>query len=286
VFDIFDILHHTVPHQRAQSERYMASKLRNVIIGISLRSAILAALVLGCALTTRADSLTITYQDFTEPYMPAMVVTSSPSAFPAGVYGAGMAGSYGSGAGISYSVSGSANPPGTSQNSPTVAYLSTSEFKLTNSTGTPHHIVITFDAQTFTLPSANSVMIDTVFTTHDATGQLGNDPSRLSSLTASASGGVTYSRTAPLGQDDNPQFPVSSGPLSKSGGYSLHQIFDFWIADNPGGNSIYSEMLMDVGSGPGEPTPEPWTVAGAASMLPILGAFGLLRRRKKALNQV
>src|SRR5215471_15782808 len=129
----------------------MAANNHHGIIGLVTRGASLGAAVLACALTARADSLTITYQDLTTLYSKSTTV-SSPPGFPPGVFGGTLDDTYGS---IGYHVEGSANPPGSTIDSPTAAYLSSTQFSLTNTSTTSHHIVITFDAETFTLPVAN-----------------------------------------------------------------------------------------------------------------------------------
>src|SRR5262245_31221075 len=115
----------------------------------------------------RADSLTISYQDFTQPFS---ISTTVPPPGPnfLGQYAASLSGSYGA---ITYSVFAQANPPGMSLDSPLAAYLSTTGAQLVNTSTTSHHIQITFTAETFTFPATGTVQVNTQFNTNDVSGQ-------------------------------------------------------------------------------------------------------------------
>ena len=156
---------------------------------------------------------------------------------------------------VSLTVSGTANPPG----SPT-AYLfpnlSTS-VTATNFTGTTHEFKIVFDALTYTLPSANPVDILTQIDTNDARRA---DTTHPSTMTASAVGGVTFSRTVSLGNIDGA--PVDGGFQAHTGPYTLEQSYDLFVLGS-GNFQVKSGMVTTV-------VPEPATVVLAMIALPIM----------------
>jgi hypothetical protein len=156
---------------------------------------------------------------------------------------------------VSITVNGTANPPG-SPTSFLFPDLSTS-VTATNFTGTTHEFKIVFDAETYTLPSANPVDILTQIDTNDARRA---DTTHPSTMTASAAGGVTFSRTVSLGNIDGA--PVDGGLHAHSGSYTLEQSYDLFVLGS-GNFQVKSGMVTTV-------VPEPATVILAMLALPFL----------------
>lgn len=215
-----------------------------------------------CQSSSFADPLTLTisYQDLTTGYsaIPAIStltpVTSTTAASLSGCYGS-----------ISYDVSGFADLTGT---------LSTLEASLTNTSSIAHHIVITFDATGFSLPSGSDVLIDTQFTTNVTSGQSADNPSTMS---ADASGGITFNRdNVSLETPDLSPVLVVVPENPGTGTYELTEVYDLWVQNG----KISAAIQMD----PMDPTPEPWTVGILAAMLPVALLYNEVRARRIAKN--
>ncbi|HTQ40759.1 MAG TPA: hypothetical protein VMJ32_17185 [Pirellulales bacterium] len=224
-----------------------------------------ASLFLALSSVTRADPLTlnITYDDMTSGQM---FSTSVSTLDFQGLLAGSLSGNYGGIVG--YSVSGFANVPGS---------LSTTDIYVENLSSIAHHIVVTFDAELYSLPRS-PVQIDTEVSTDDESGEASHQSSFMS---LDSLGGVLFSRdNVPLGTLDSG--PVPGGIVLKSGPYELKQVYNLWVVNNGFGigSTISAAMRMDVAA-----TPEPWTIAGFAAMLPVgLAYLWLRRRRLKAFN--
>jgi hypothetical protein len=142
----------------------------------------------------------------------------------------------------------------------------TSNVVASNFTGTTHEFKIVFDAETYALPSANPVHILTQIDTNDAR----RGDTSLSSMTASAAGGITYSRTVPLGHTDGG--PVDGGPQAHTGSYTLEQSYDLFVFGS-GNFEVKSGMVTTV-------VPEPAALVLAALSLPFLIASRRFARGK------
>jgi hypothetical protein len=227
-----------------------------------------------------ADPLQVTYKDVTTGYT---VTYNSGGADPNNDFNvdSGSLPVFYASNKLSYSISGTANPPGTSLDSPGVAFLSTTEAKVTNTSSITHEIQITFTATPFSLPTNGPVIIGTQINTNQATGDAGG-----STLTTSATGGLLdllsspFSRSESLGWNDLLEvFTLGS----KTGNYTLLQTYDVFVK---AGGTVKAQLRMDVQSAGGTlPTPEPWNiVAACATFLPVGLLYLGLRRRKIVSN--
>jgi hypothetical protein len=157
---------------------------------------------------------------------------------------------------VSLTLSGSANPPGGPSGYlfPTLS----SNVIASNFTGATHEFKIVFDAETYSLPSADPVDILTQIDTNDAR----RGDTSLSSMTASAAGGVTYSRTVPLGHTDGG--PIDGGLHAHTGPYTLEQSYDLFVFGS-GNFEVKSGIVTTV-------VPEPAALVSAMIGLPIFVA--------------
>ncbi|HTQ40758.1 MAG TPA: hypothetical protein VMJ32_17180 [Pirellulales bacterium] len=173
---------------------------------------------------------------------------------------------------LSVIVGGKANPPGTSLSS-SIPYLDSSEVGVNNTSSTTHHIQIVFTAETFDLPAATSVQIVTKLNSDDFTGM---DLSQASTLTASTTGGLIFSRQVALQSGDSAN--VTSAPIALSGDYSMTETYDLWLK---AGGTVKGQMVMNVVAA----APEPPAIGLA--IVALGGLFSgrrLLRRSSSGSN--
>ncbi|HTQ40760.1 MAG TPA: hypothetical protein VMJ32_17190 [Pirellulales bacterium] len=174
---------------------------------------------------------------------------------------------------LNIQVTANSDPPGTSDTSPRVAYLSTSEAKITNTSTTHHEVEVVITAETFTLPNSNTDFEDITskLTTNSSFGLL---PTPTSTMTTAASGGVTFSRSLALPNSDSST--VDSGFYAKTGSYVLTQTYDINVGKTTG-SGVAAQMSMTL-----TPTPEPWNIVSAvATFIPVSLLYLGLRRRKQ-----
>lgn len=224
-------------------------------------------MLLACAPITRAESLTITFQDYNAPGMDATITVPPPGPDSEGNIAAALSAAYGP---ISYSVSGSSNPPGTQL---TGSFLSTTDIYLRNTSTAAHHIKITFDAFDFTLPSTSPLFIDTAMAASDVSGL---DPYHASTLEASSLGGVSFDQTTNVA--DVGTGYVTTILVANHGTYELKQVYDLWVKKTANGNQISASVQMNV-TDPA-PAPEPQTLVGLATIVPMGAWYAFFRGRR------
>ena len=206
----------------------------------------------------QADSLTVEISINGGAYVTLGTQSGGPGA-DLTVFNAGNAG------GLSWILTGSANPPGAPSPLSPTPYLQSTAFALTYNGVAPLFADVRFFAETFTSPADGTVAvtstIDTLLSAGATTG----------TLTAS-SPELLFTRTVALGNDD-PVNGVTVG-RTKSGGYTLSSLFHVVFAGGVGTRQASAIIDTKISA-----VPEASNIASLMMMMMPLGLVYLARKQ-------